>query len=219
MRYAKGAEVYTLSGEKIGTISRVVIDSKTKDVTDLVVERGGVLSKDEKVIPVGLVDPENEEQITLRETNQDVDDFPDYQTTHYVDVDQPGAGYENIEVAYWYPPLNPHIQMPMAGVFHGDVPEQVTQTETSIPEGRIAISEGAQVVSADGSHLGNVEQVITDSERNTMTHFVIGKGFLLKEHKLVPMHWVDRVEEEKIHLSVGAQLFDRLPDYTPPASA
>lgn len=214
MRYAKGAEVFTSTGEKIGTVSRIVIDTKTKDVTDLVVERGGLLSKEEKVIPVGLVDLEKEDQITLRETNQDVDDFPDYETTHYVYVDQPGVGPENMDLAYWYPPVNPQLQMPMAGAFHGDVPERVTQTETSIPEGRIAISEGARVVSADGKHIGNVEQVITDSQSNTMTHFVIGKGFLLKEHKLVPGQWVNTVEEEKVHLSVEAQLFDRLPDYS-----
>ena len=213
MRFAKGTEVFTATGEKIGTISRIVIDVKTKDVTDLVVERGG-LFKDEKVVPVGLVDLEQEDRIVLRETNQGVDDFLDYETTHYVSGDQSGAEYENMEVAYWYPPLNPQLQMPMAGVFRDDVPEQVPQKESSIPEGRIAISEGAQVVSADGKHIGNVEQVITSSDTNTITHFVIGKGFLLKEHKFVPVSWVNDVEEDKIRLSVEAQLFDRLPDYT-----
>jgi uncharacterized protein YrrD len=215
MRYAKGTEVFTAMGEKIGTISRIVIDAKTKDVTDLVVEQGGLLGKDEKVIPVGLVDLEYEDRITLRETNQGVDEFPNYETTHYVPVEQPGAEHENIETAYWYPPLNVQIQLPRAGVFPGGIPDQVPQTETSIPEGRIAISEGAQVVSADEKHIGNVEQVITNSETNTVTHFVIGKGFLLKEHKLVPAFWVDNVEEDKIHLSVDARLFDRLPVYNP----
>jgi uncharacterized protein YrrD len=214
MRFAKGAEVFTAAGEKVGTISRIVIDVKTKDVTDLVVERG-TLSKEEKVVPVGLVDLQNEDRIVLRETNQGVDDFLDYETTHYIRVDQPGVHDENIEVAYWYPPLNPHIQMPMAGVFQDNPPDEVSQTETSIPEGRIAISEGAQVVSADGKHIGNVEQAITNSHTNTLTHFVIGKGFLLKDHKLVPAFWVEKVKEDKIYLSVEAPLFDQLPDYNP----
>jgi uncharacterized protein YrrD len=215
MRYAKGAEVFTAMGEKIGTISRVVIDTRTRDVTDLVVERGGLLSPEEKVIPVGLVDLEKADRITLRETNQEVEDLPDYETTNFVAADQPGVGPENIDIAYWYPPVNPQIQMPMAGAFHGDIPEQVTHTETSIPEGRIAISEGAQVVSADGKHIGNVEQVITDSQSNTTTHFVIGKGFLLKEYKLVPAQWVNGVQEERIVISVDAELINRLPDYNP----
>jgi len=215
MRFEKGAEVYTPTGEKVGTITRIVIDARTQDVTDVVVERGGLLSTDEKVIPVGLVDLENEERITLRETNQSVDEFLDYETTHYVPVERAGAPYENVEATYWYPPVNFQMQMPRAGLISDAVPDQVIQTETSIPEGRIAISEGAQVISADDKHIGNVEQVIINSDGNTVTHFVIGKGFLLREHKLVPAFWVSSMDGEKLRLSVEAHQFDRLPDYNP----
>ncbi len=212
MRFVKGADVFNATGEKIGTISRIVIDAKTRDVTDLVVERGALL-KDEKVIPVGLVDLENENRIVLRETNQNIDDLVDYETTHYVSLDQVGVSYENIDTYYWYPPAN--FQTPRGGILPGVQPDYVTQTETSIPEGRVAIAEGAQVISADDKHIGNVEQVIVHSETNNVTHFVVGKGLLLKEHKLVPSHWVTSVDESKIYLSVEARLFDRLPDYQP----
>ena len=215
MRFIKGTEVFTTTGTKVGVISRVVIDAKTRDVTDVVVDRGGLLSKDEKVIPVGLVDLENEDRITLRETNQSVDDFLDYETTHYVPVERAGAPYENVEATYWYPPVNIQMQLPRAGLISDVVPDQVLQTETSIPEGRVAISEGAQVLSADDKHIGNVEQVVTDSQSNTVTHFVVGKGFLLKEHKLVPAHWISSVDGDTLRLSVESPLFDRLPDYAP----
>jgi uncharacterized protein YrrD len=214
MRYVKGAEVFTAAGEKIGTISRVVIDAKTRDVTDLVVEQGALM-KDEKVIPIGLVDTENQNRIVLRETNQSVDDFLDYETTHYVPVEQAGAPYENVEANYWYPPVSFQMQMPRAGLISTAIPDQVAQTETSIPEGRIAISEGARVRSADDEHIGNVEQVITNAEGNTVTHFVVGKGFLLREHKLVPAPWILGVDDDQVRLSVEARLFDRLPDYNP----
>jgi uncharacterized protein YrrD len=212
MNFVKGAEVFTATGEKIGTISRIVIDAKTRDVTDLVVERGA-LFRDEKVIPVGLVDLENEDRIMLRETNQTVDDFPDYETTHYVSLDQAGVPYENIDTYYWYPPTN--FQTPTGGILPGIRPDYIPETETSIPEGRVAISEGAQVISADDKHIGNVEQVIANSETHTVTHFVVGKGLLLKEHKLVPAHWVTSVDDNKVYLSVEARVFDRLPDYQP----
>jgi len=213
MRLIKGAEVFTAKGEKIGELNRVVIDAKTRDVTDLVVEKG--LFEHEKVIPVGLVDMEQKDRIMLRETNQDVDAFLDYETTQYVPTDQITEPYENIETSYWYPPIN--YQFPASGMLLGGnvMPGYVLRTETNIPEGRVAISEGAQVISADEKHIGNIEQVIADSESNNVTHFVVGKGFLLKEHKVVPAHWVTRVSEEKIYLSVGARLFDRLPDYQP----
>lgn len=211
MNFVKGAEVFTASGEKIGTISRIVIDAKTRDITDVVVERGA-LFKDEKVIPVGLVDLENEDRITLGETNQDIDDFLDYETTHYVPLDEATVPYGEIDTYYWYPPVS--FQIPTRGVLPIR-PDYVLQTETSIPEGRVAIAEGAQVISRDEKHIGNVEQVIANSETHNVTHFVVGKGFLLKEHKVVPAQWVTTVEEGKIYLSVEARLFDRLPDYQP----
>ena len=215
MRFLRGADVFTATGEKIGSVSRIVIDAKTRDVTDLVVERGSLLSTEEKVIPVGLVDLENEDRIMLRETNQNVDDFLDYETTHYVPVENAGAPYENVEANYWYPPVNFQLQVPRVGLISETVPNQVAETETSIPEGRVAISEGAQVLSADDEHIGNVEQVIADSESNTVTHFVVGKGFLLKEHKLVPAFWVANMDGDKLRLSVEARQFERLPDYNP----
>lgn len=214
MNFAKGAEVFSASGEKIGTISRVVIDAKTRDITDLVVERGALL-KDEKVIPVGLVDLENEDRITLRETNQNVDDFPSYETTQYVPLEGAGVPYGDVDTYYWYPPVNfpMNFQTPAGGILPGIRPDYVPETESSIPEGRVTVAAGAQVISADDKHIGDIEQVIANSETNHVTHFVVGKGFLLKEHKLVPMQWIKSVDEGKVYLSVEAPVFDRLPDY------
>ena len=213
MKFVKGAEVFNAAGERIGTVRRVVIDAKTSDVTDLVIERGA-LFKDEKVVPVQLLDAATEDRIVLGETNQSVEDLPNYETTHYVPVDQKGAPFNNLETSYWYPPIN--FQTPAPGRMPAVPVELDTRTEPGIPEGRIAITEGAAVISADDKHIGNVEQVIMNSEGSSVTHFVIGKGFLLKEHKLVPAHWASSMDDdEKIRLSVDASLFDRLPEYNP----
>ena len=214
MRFAEGVDVFTAQGEKIGTLKRVVIDAKTHDVTDIVVERG-ILAGEEKVIPVGLLDQEDGEGLRLRETNQGVDDFPDYKTTHYVPIERVDEPYENIQASLWYPPTNLNLTTG-SGMLPDVAPNEVLREETSIPEGRIAISRGAEVYGADDKHIGDVEQLVTDVGSNQLTHFVVGKGFLLKEHKLVPAHWVDHVADEKIYLSVEARLFDRLPDYREP---
>jgi len=213
VEFVKGAEVFNAAGEKIGTVSRVVIDVKTRDVTDLVVERGGLFT-DEKVVPIQLLDPVGGDRIILRESNQSVDDLPNYETTHYVPVDQKGAPYNNLETSYWYPPIS--FQTPSPGRMPAVPVELDTRSEPSIPEGRVAISEGAPVISADDKHVGDVEQVIMSSEGNSVTHFVIGKGFLLKKHKLVPAFWASSMDDDnKIRLSVDSSLFDRLPDYEP----
>ena len=212
MRFEKGNEIFAANGEKIGTLSRVVIDARTRDVTDLVVDKG--VFGQEKVIPVGMVDTEKEDRIVLRETNQGKDDFPDYETTHYVPSDEITKPYEHIETYYWYPPTN--FQFPTNGIMPGGsvLPDYVVRKETSVPEGRVTIDEGAQVISADDKHVGNVEQVITD-ESNHVTHLVIGKGILLKEHKVAPAIWITEADQNRIHLSVDARVFERLPDYQP----
>jgi uncharacterized protein YrrD len=215
MQFLKGTEVFTANGESVGTISRVVIDARTREITDLVVERGA-LFKDEKVVPIGLVDTENQEHITLRETNQNIDDFLNYETTHYVPSDQiADEPSDTIERYYWYPPIS--FQFPAQGILPGGsvVPDYVRRTEAAIPEGRVAISDGAQVISADEKHIGNVEQILADAQTNNVTRLVVGKGFFLKEHKLVPAFWVSRVDDEKIYLSVESSMFERLPDYQP----
>lgn len=212
MRFQSGTEVFTADGQKIGTISRIVIDAKTRDVTDLVVDRG-VLSGEERVIPVGLVDLENQERLMLRETNQAIDDFPKYETSHYVDSDDSAAPYENVRASYWFPPVD--FQAPIPRTVPDVVPDRPIEPKTSIPEGRIAIAEGARVLGSDEQHIGNVERVIVNPETKAVTHFVIGKGFLLKEHKLVPADWVSDVDEDSIRLSVNGRLFERLPDYHP----
>jgi sporulation protein YlmC with PRC-barrel domain len=212
MRFEKGMDVFTAQGEKIGSLNRVVVDAKTRDVTDIVVGRG-MLGGTEKVIPIGLVDAEQEDHIQLRETNQDVDDFLDYETTHYVSVDQIDIPHGNIDATYWYPPTNMQFSTGGPGMLPDVMPEEIPRSESSIPEGRVAISQGSKVYSRDDKHIGNVEQVIMDADTNHFTHFVVGKGFLLREHKLVPALWVDKVGDDRVILSVEASVFERLPDY------
>jgi hypothetical protein len=114
---------------------------------------------------------------------------------------------------YWYPPIS--FQFPTTGILPGGsvVPDFVPRTEAAIPEGRVAIGEGAQVIGADEKLIGNIEEVLADPQTNTVTHFVIAKGLLLREHKLVPAFWVSRVDEDKIYLLVESDIFERLPDY------
>ena len=87
----------------------------------------------------------------------------------------------------------------------------IPQTAQNIPEETVALKEGADVISADGDHMGDVERVLADPDSNQATHFLISKGLLLKEKKLIPAAWVSRVTENEVYLAVGSKLVDRLP--------
>jgi uncharacterized protein YrrD len=212
MQFKKGAEVFSGEGEKVGTLDRVVIDPRTREVSSLVVGKG-ILFRTDKVIPITLVDLDIEDRIVLKKTNQDiVEDFPDFETAHYVPLDEPdNPYYEAVEASYWYPPIHPGWAM--SNYVGHPQPEFVLKTDQDIPEGTVALEEGAKVISRDGKHVGNVEQVITESQENRVSHFVVSEGFLLKERKLVPAVWVTNVAEDEIHLSVESSLFERLPEY------
>jgi uncharacterized protein YrrD len=214
MQFKKGAEVFSGEGEKIGTLNRVVIDPRTREVSSLVVEKG-ILFRTDKVIPITLVDLDIEDRIILKKTNQDIlEDFPDFETAHYVPLDEPdNPSYEAVEASYWYPPIHPGWAM--SNYVGHPLPNFVLKTDQDIPEGTVALEEGAKVISRDGEHIGNVEQVITESQENRVSHFVISEGFFLKERKLVPAVWVTDVAEDEIHLSVESSLFERLPEYQP----
>jgi uncharacterized protein YrrD len=214
MQFKNGAEVFSGDGEKIGTLRRIVIDPRTREVSNLVVEKG-FLFKTDKVIPITLVDLGIEDRIILKKTNQDIlEEFPDFESTYYVPIDQPDNPYQDdIEASYLYPPL--HLGWTTGGHVGYPLPQYVLKTEQDIPEGTVALEEGAKVISRDGEHVGNVEEIMTESQEERVTHFVVSEGLLLKERKLIPAVWIESVTEDEIHLSVNAGVFERLPAYQP----
>ena len=57
------------------------------------------------------------------------------------------------------------------------------------------------MISADGFHVGNIERVVTDTETGRINQFVISQGLLPKSRKLIPFHWVDFFDDDKVLLS------------------
>ena len=92
-------------------------------------------------------------------------------------------------------------------------PPFVAETETYIPKGTIAVREGAKVVTNDGKHIGNVEQVFTSPASNRATHFLVSKGLLVKERKLIPGEWVESFSENELRLAVSNRTIEQLPHY------
>jgi uncharacterized protein YrrD len=216
MQFKEGASVFTWDGEKVGSIDRVVLDPKTKEVTHVVVQKGFLFTTD-KVVPVSLIGAATEDRVTLREDAGDLEALPDFEEKHYVPITEAErrkvspAGY--IPPLYWYPPAG----LTWWGVpgYGYPIPPCVVRTERHIPEGTVALEEGAKVLSSDGEHVGDVEAVLTDPEQDRATHLLISQGLLLKEEKLVPTTWVSMVLEDEVHLVVGSRALDQLPEYRP----
>lgn len=218
MRLTKGADVYSSEGTKLGSLDRVILDPKTREVTDLIISRGHLFAA-KKIVNMDTIDQAVQDKITLRGPKQDLDDFLDFEETHYVDMDQTeNPGSDELPASYWYPPTDfawwrvgsPGMATPY---IYPAIPTYVAKTKQNIPEGTVALEEGAKVMTQDDKHVGNIVEVVVDTQDNRVTHFVIDEGVLFKDCKLVPVTWISEIGENEVHLSVESSLLDHLPAY------
>jgi uncharacterized protein YrrD len=205
--FQKNASVLAANGQQIGSLERVVLNPETRVVTDIVVRTGTLFNKKAKVVPVDFVVETTENQIVLRDEAGELKSFPPFEERHIVDkkgeMDQP---LQNVPpVVYGTPGLGPMIVQAPGEQF-------VTQIEQNIPDGTVAMKEGAKVISADGKPVGKVERVLADSSVDQVTHLLISAGTFNKEKKLIPIKWVMTVGEDDVHLRVNKESIEELAD-------
>jgi uncharacterized protein YrrD len=222
MQFREGAKVLNARGEPVGEVSRVVLNPHTKEVSEVVVHKG-VLFTTEKVVPLSLIGSATRDRVVLRKDVDRLEQLLDFEERYYIRVDEAEARAEYRQGAvrplYWYPPAGvPETTGP--GVIGGPVtmtqPPYIVRRQQHIPEGAVALKEGAKVITSDDEHVGNVKSVLTGAEADRASHLVIERGILLKEEKLVPIDWVSWIGEDEAHLSVGSQLLEALPPYEDP---
>lgn len=210
MHLLKDAEIFSSVGEKIGKLDRVVLDPETKKVSHIVAKQGILFSKS-KVIPIAYVNLDGE-QITLTKNAMELEDLPDFIESSYISTEYRDDPEQNADTLYFYPPKH-SAWWATGGNITYPRPSYVLQTETAIPEGTVALKEGAKVIDNDGEDIGNVERVIIDHDEERATHLVISRGLLSKEYKLIPTLWITDVTEDKVNLSIGSDMFKHLPEH------
>jgi uncharacterized protein YrrD len=213
----EGTRVFTPGGEEVGRVNRFVLDPATNEVTHVVIEKGWLLPED-KVVPFEMVSTAADDKVVLREEVGDFDELPPFEEAHFIpatdDPTRPGpAGdplYPYAPAYYWYP-SRMDVGFPGPGL--GYYPGVPAETTRNIPAGTIPLKEGANVMSSDDEHVGDVERLFVDADSNKVTHFLVSQGLLFTDRKLVPAHWVSSVEENKVYLAVPSRLLERLPSY------
>ena len=205
-QFQQNAGVFTVNGKRLGQLERVVLDPATKFITHIVVSYGGLMDKDQRVVPIALVAETTENQIALRAETADLDELPAFETPHYVPkTEQPPAPAEVVP--------NPPYGMPMMAVPLplDPLPEEVvvTQIDRNIPEGTVAMKEGARVVTSDGKEAGEVERIVADSHLGQVTYLLITSG-LIPAKRLIPVKWVTQISEDEVHLTVEEAALEEL---------
>ncbi|HJR78591.1 MAG TPA: PRC-barrel domain-containing protein [Anaerolineales bacterium] len=205
----KNATVLTAGGEEIGTLDRLVFSPQSKIISHLIVRTGGLLSRVDKVIPVDLIARATGDRVILSETAGDPEYFLPFEEQRVVDkkgeFDLPATSGSTTPELIGYPePDIPYVPAP------GE--EYVTQTGRNIPEGTVALKEGAKVMSSDGKHVGNVELVIATPNLEQVTDLLISSGLFSKATKLIPMDWVRTMTDNEVYLRVEEHSVAELDD-------
>lgn len=218
MQFKEDADVFDEKGEKVGTIDRVVIHPKTREVTHVVIQEGFLFPED-KVVPVEWFSVTTENKVMLNEAEEDIDSLPPFEETHYVPWHetkmretypqghaQPYFWYPRASVYWWgYPGYRSY--------FGFTEPPYAKFSEYQIPDDTVPLEEGAEVISGDNEHVGDVEQIFADSDSGHATHLVISQGLIFKDRKLVPTAWIDAIREDRVYLGVDSEFLNGLESY------
>jgi len=209
IQFQKNATVLAANGQEIGSIDRVVLSPESKMVSHIVVRKGTLLNRVDKVVPVDLIAETTEERILLRDEAGDLESFPPFEEERVVDkkasLDQPPLYESSSPELIGYPEPNiPVIPAP------GE--QYVTQIDQNIPDDTVALKEGARVITADGQHVGGVERVLAGPSADQVTHLLISRGMFPRETKLVPIEWVTTMTDEEVYLRVEEHWVKELAD-------
>lgn len=219
MQFKKGVTVYTENDEKVGNIKMVVMTPSTQNVTHLVIEKG-LFFKEDRVVPIEWIDYTSPDKVQLKAGYEEEDIVP-FEERHYIPADEYDPAVhgseddDNVSVnvtpptLYYYAPIGTwwsYTTSPMGNKY-------VTIKQKNVPSDALVLDTGTNVVTYDGHHVGDVEQILTDPATNRVTHFVISKGILLPEKKLIPAYWIINVTEDQVDLSVNKRILENLPEF------
>lgn len=224
MKIKEGARVESSKGEHIGSVTRAIIDPRSKEITHVVVGKG-VLFREDRVIPAEFIVESDDEQLILDREGDDLEKFPEFEVTDFVMLDEhdiPPREREQVfgttaPSAYPYPTVGPHHYWGPGSI--AMTPYSYTQqgystiTRQNIPDETVPLQKGAAIICEDGEKVGELDEVMVDEQENQATHLVIKRGLLSQEKKLVPVTWIVRILEEEIHLGVRSGTIDKLDSY------
>lgn len=197
-----GAQVHCTDGP-CGKLVKIVVDPKTQQVTELIVEKGFLLKTD-RVIPVSAVASATEQDVHLNVDSDDVAGFTEYREVTVKEPAPDAGGYRTMANsgsafgAY----SEPHVPMIRKRLREG------------ITAGKAVIDRKSGVENLDKT-LGHVDHVIVDGETGKISHLVMRSG-LFAEYHLLPIEVVEEVGDD-IFVLLSREELAALPRYEPGA--
>jgi uncharacterized protein YrrD len=216
MRIDLNATVYDRSGDKVGTVDRIVVDPTTKDITKFIVGRG-FLTRHDTIVDLEMISRVDDDGIYLELTPEQVDELPEYVEDQFSPVgehEQPGIPFMapnagGAGMYLWGSADTGRGYDDGSSLFATAPASHTTETRSNLREQDVVISEGTDVVGADGEKVGTVDEIVFDSDGH-INGFIVRSGFIFTRDVKVPIDWVAETGQDHIRLNVASDQAESL---------
>ncbi|MHB0858768.1 MAG: BON domain-containing protein [Anaerolineae bacterium] len=212
--YRIGASVVCSDG-RCGRLFRLVVNPQTREITDIVVEKGFVLTRD-TVVPVDLVESADKDEVRLSISGDQLQELAEYTEVNYETLlaDFPQTPEERAEAEQRPAPEGAGRPTPGGAFYATPVAARVGyHVPEGVERGKVVISHGTTVMGA-GDEIGTVDHVLVDPESDAIAYLVVDQG-PLGDTLVVPAEMIAGVSSDAVCLDAGGDALSRLPRYQP----
>jgi uncharacterized protein YrrD len=203
-----GAKIHCNDGD-CGELEKIVVDSYTKEITDLIVKEGRLFKKPH-VISAGMVVRAATEDIYLSINRSEFKETPQYREYEYesTNVEQAGGNPEPIQYMMRVEPYGvPSTRSSYPARIRQKVRENVS------PDSEV-VERSTPVSDKDGKRLGTLDHILLDRESCDVTFIIVNRGGF-DPFKVIPYSAIEVLTGENIKLKIKADELTDLPDYMP----
>lgn len=200
-----GADVIGANGEKVGTLSFVVVHPQEMHITNVVVDTGAFLGRD-ILVGADKIERVEDGKVYLSLDRQGLEACKDY-----IDVDfaPPPASWAPASTFSAYPT---GMMLWPTGMAY----PEATDVTVNAPAGTVGLNEGMRVESSDGEQVGAIERLEADPASGDVTALVIKQGHIFTHDAEIPAAHVRSIESDRVRLDLSADevktRFDRKGD-------
>ncbi len=204
-----GADVRTASGERVGTLQRVLVDD-AGDVEELIVHLHGLIEDllaepHEVRVPVSLVQYATERGVTVQATHEELERLPEYVSERAL---QPGERWD-APPGYTVSDLLSRLALLLGA--GANQPPLVTELERDSDEHQIALYAPAL---AGDTQVGEVSRVLYDSVSGRVIALVLHRDDL--DHELLlPAELLEAVADDAIQVRLAPDQITNLERFRP----
>jgi uncharacterized protein YrrD len=195
-----GGHIQCKDGE-CGKLAGLVIEPETRQVTDLIVKEGHLLTQ-AHVLPLTLVQSALEDNVNLSISSHEIDQYPEYRVTT---IEEPVTELEHSSMRVATP-------YGLYGPSEPTVPMVKRKIREGIVLGQEVIEPGMPVNNAEGK-IGKVIRVLINREQGEMVYLAVQRGMFFSERLVIPNSMVEDVHESGIQITGTDKALEHLAHY------